>query len=88
MRLKTVGVGHSGERVHQDHHARPLAVSGVSTVRPMTPVESEKGEPMTWSPGPPVEGLDDEVCLCRCGGSANKFFCDGSYKEIGFSHQL
>jgi len=24
------------------------------------------------------------VALCRCGGSANKPFCDSTHKEIGF----
>lgn len=41
------------------------------------------GVPITSTDGQPWESRN-RVTLCRCGGSANKPFCDGTHEEIGF----
>jgi CDGSH-type Zn-finger protein len=39
--------------------------------------------------GDPVPGGDaGAIFLCRCGGSANKPFCDGTHKRNGFDGAL
>lgn len=47
----------------------PVLVEGTYTL------ESSAIEPHT---------SDKNIALCRCGGSANKPFCDGTHKNIGF----
>jgi CDGSH-type Zn-finger protein len=36
------------------------------------------------NPFPPREGKKPKLCLCRCGASAVKPWCDGSHKRVGF----
>jgi len=50
----------------------PLVVKGVAELR------NSRGEPIP---------AKDPIYLCRCGGSANKPFCDGTHKKIGFKDE-
>ena len=49
------------------------------------------GGPLEVSGNFEITGIDGKtldveklVFLCRCGGSQNKPFCDGTHKKIGF----
>jgi CDGSH-type Zn-finger protein len=61
----------------------PYIVSGAVPLVRRRIVTSEHGESMTWET---TARLDDQaiVALCRCGGSANKPFCDGTHTRNGF----
>ena len=47
-----------------------------TTPRPVEYLQNSRGESCATTRG---------VALCRCGGSANKPFCDGTHGRIGFS---
>ena len=55
-----------------------LAKNGPILVRGPIQLENEKGEPIPTG---------SSSALCRCGGSGNKPFCDGTHKKIGFTGQ-
>jgi CDGSH-type Zn-finger protein len=61
----------------------PYVVSGGVPLTRRSIVYSEHGEPTTWRTDAEL-GTRPVVALCRCGGSANKPYCDGSHATNGF----
>lgn len=61
----------------------PYVVTGSVPLRVKEPVVSEHGEPLTWQTN---DVTDDGVAyaLCRCGGSSNKPYCDGTHASNDF----
>jgi CDGSH-type Zn-finger protein len=53
-----------------------VSADGPYRVRDIEALVGADGEPL---------GLKAILALCRCGGSANKPFCDGTHKTLGFS---
>jgi uncharacterized Fe-S cluster protein YjdI len=71
--------------------ARRLGVPSANRQEPLELRASANG-PLLVSGGVRVKDAEGNVlfegekaALCRCGGSGNKPFCDGTHKEIGFS---
>jgi CDGSH-type Zn-finger protein len=61
----------------------PYLVTGDFSLVWKQPAQTERGEPIAWRTGPEV-GHSTPAALCRCGGSANKPFCDGTHARKGF----
>lgn len=62
----------------------PIQVDGPVPLVRQDIVVSEDGEPLTYRTTAEVAD-GGRYFLCRCGGSGNKPFCDGSHKTVGFS---
>jgi CDGSH-type Zn-finger protein len=61
----------------------PYLVAGGLALHRRRDVQSELGEPMTWSTTSTLQ-TKDRYALCRCGQSGAKPFCDGTHARIGF----
>ena len=61
----------------------PYRVYGSLSLRPVTIVETEEGEPIDVEEGAPLS-TGRWYALCRCGNSRTKPFCDDSHLRVGF----
>ena len=75
---------HNGKRKIIIQPNGPYLVQGNVPLVYKSQVVSEHGEPLTWRKDGQEEIDAEEYCLCRCGNSSQKPFCDGSHRETGF----
>jgi CDGSH-type Zn-finger protein len=61
----------------------PYLVSGKIPISNRVIVCDDKGTPLRWSEGENYKA-QEKHCLCRCGQSENKPFCDGTHVKVNF----
>ena len=61
----------------------PYYVTGGLGIQKEIVITGKEGEPVRWGKGAKIKASAD-YCLCRCGHSKTKPFCDSSHVKAGF----
>lgn len=77
-------VEHDGGRAVEPELAPAIVVVQDPSQRISGPLWAQGGIPVESSDGSVYE-VRNRVTLCRCGGSKNKPFCDGTHVDVGFN---
>ena len=65
------------------HDDGPYTVEGTVPLRRKGEIRSAEGEPLAWRVDD-ADASQDSYALCRCGGSSDKPYCDGTHSAIEF----
>lgn len=83
MVMKTNDRKMDGRRIIVIRNGPYVVEGGLPLVRKRQ-VVSEFGEPLAWQKEGEITIEETEYHLCRCGGSSNPPFCDGTHRKTGF----
>lgn len=64
----------------------PYLIEGNIQLERETSVADVHGDPEKWEKGKSIE-MTKGSCLCCCGNSKNKPFCDATHIQIGFKDE-
>lgn len=82
---RSVGFASDGELPVEVPAPPGTDLSAPLTIKPIPNGPVQFAGPLALRDGAGHTAFSDQTFLCRCGGSQNKPYCDGSHRKIGFT---
>jgi CDGSH-type Zn-finger protein/uncharacterized Fe-S cluster protein YjdI len=82
---KTLGFADPGALPFAKAAPPDADMSGPLTIKPKQNGPVQIDGPLTLTGADGRAAFSDQTFLCRCGGSQNKPYCDGTHRKIGFT---